>query len=139
MLSTRDLGTQREARLGGSQGKPSSKALARTWPYPRHRDYEAQLQASAAAWFQARGYQTHSKYPYCLAGCADWPKNIILPEVAALIAAERAKREQAGEGFPFHKYIHHGLSSQARVFNLVEPRVADREVFADDCGTDPRS
>jgi hypothetical protein len=103
----------------------SSRRLAQSWPYPRHRRFEEELRAAAAAWFQERGYKTHPKYPYCLADLeADWRKNLILPEVADFIVAERTRAQEAGSPFPLHKYAHHGLSSQAMAFNLVGPLIA---------------
>jgi len=39
--------------------------------------------------------------------------------VAAYIEEEHAQREAQQQGFPLHKYTHHGLSSQAMLFNLV--------------------
>ena len=65
--------------MGGSGEKASSKALAKSWPYPKYQDFEAALQESATNWFTARHYPRHSKYPYCLARWDDWPRNIILP------------------------------------------------------------
>jgi hypothetical protein len=105
----------------------SSKALARTWPYPRHHQYEALLRTTAARWFSSHDLRTHSKYPYCLHDWAQWPQNIILPEVVAYI--EQQKAECLGrDPFPLHKYLHHGLSSQAMLFNLVGPLVARNDL-----------
>jgi hypothetical protein len=56
-----------------------------------------------------------------LAKWEDWPKNIILPEVASYIAAASQSQRTLGHNFPLHKYLHHGLSSQAMLFNLVGP------------------
>ncbi|HZJ02723.1 MAG TPA: hypothetical protein VFE20_03420 [Thermoleophilia bacterium] len=102
----------------------SSRRRAQEWPYPRHRRFEETLRKAAAAWFAERGYRCHSKYEYCLADLEkDWPKNIILPEVADYLAAERARCQAEGDCFPLHKYAHHGLSSQAMVFNLIGPLI----------------
>lgn len=90
----------------------SSRRRAQTWSYPRRIDFERYLRGVAAEWFRSKGYPTQNKYPFILANYADWRRNIILPEVAAFIEAQR-------QGFPLHKYIHHGLSSQAMLFNLV--------------------
>jgi hypothetical protein len=49
----------------------------------------------------------------------DWQKNIIIPEVARYIAGEAESREQSAKPFPLHKWIHHGLSSQACLFSLL--------------------
>jgi POLQ-like helicase len=99
----------------------SSRHLAKTWPYKRQLDYEHHLRQAAAAWFQNRGYEISGRYDYVLAEWAQWPRNIILPEVAAYIEETRGDRQIARVGFPLHKFIHHGLSSQAMLFNLVGP------------------
>jgi len=102
----------------------SSRSKAKTWPYPRHAAFEETLHKSNAAWFAARGYAVIGRMPYLLEQWEDWPRNIILPEVAEYIRSERASRTKMGVGFPLHKYIHHGLSSQAMLFNLVGPLAA---------------
>lgn len=66
--------------------------------------------------------------PYLLARREDWPKNIILPEVAEYIEAERKRRSEQSQGFSLHKYIHHGLSSQAMLFNLIGPLVVQHDL-----------
>lgn len=99
----------------------SSRSLAQTWGYPRYRHFIKQVRTAAAEWFQAKGMRVHSKYPYILAEWDDWPKNIILPDVASYIAAASQAQRTLGHNFPLHKYIHHGLSSQAMLFNLVGP------------------
>ncbi len=98
--------------------KQVERALARTWPYGTHRAYEAGLRRAAAAWFAGKGAQTASGRPYCLARHDMWRGNIILPSVADYVAAEHARRE-GDNGFPLHQWVHHGLSSQAMVFNLI--------------------
>jgi hypothetical protein len=60
----------------------SSRARARTWPYPRHRDFEKGLRQVAAAWFKAKGLAVHDHYPYILADLQQWRQNIILTEVS---------------------------------------------------------
>jgi len=110
----------------------SSRSKALTWPYPRHQVFEEILRKASAEWFAARGYAVHPKMRYLLARWEDWPKNIILPEVSTYVIEERARRS-AKKGFPLHKYIHHGLSSQAMLFNLVGPLMV-RQDLADVVG-----
>lgn len=105
----------------------SSRSLAYTWPYPRHKDYERQLQKAAQAWFENKGYPVHPKMPYLLDSWDNWPRNIILPEVAEFVKKERAERATV-KGFPLHKYIHHGLSSQAMLFNLIVPLIVRQDL-----------
>ncbi len=94
----------------------NSRKLAKTWPYPRHREHENHLRIVATAWFDQKSFITHGKYRYILSNYEDWANNIILPEVAEYIRNRR-------QGFPLHKYIHHGLSSQAKLFNLIGPLI----------------
>ena len=99
----------------------NSRRRAKTWAYPRHLSYEKHLRGIAANWFRAKNYPTHPRYPYILAEYRDWSNNIILPDVAEYIQVQR-------QGFPLHKYIHHGLSSQAMLFNLVGPLIVRHDL-----------
>ena len=101
----------------------SSRQRAREWPYPRHEAFENRLRNSSASWFAERGYKVNKRMPYLLERWEDWHKNIILPEVAQYIQKEQNRRVDSHEGFPLHKYIHHGLSSQAMLFNLIGPLI----------------
>lgn len=101
----------------------NSKKLAQEWPFPRHRMFEDQLRRSASAWFEGKQFSTHPKRHYCLKERSDWKKNIILDEVSAYVEQVKSNCEKEGKPFPLHKYVHHGLSSQALVFNLIGPLV----------------
>jgi hypothetical protein len=91
------------------------------WPYPRYGTFIRSVRAAAAKWFAAHKYRTGPQYAYILAEWEDWPKNIIVPEVSAYIQQAVEEQRIDGKNFPLHKYIHHGLSSQAMLFNLVGP------------------
>ena len=106
----------------------SSRRNAQSWPYPRHAAYEETLRQSNMDWFAERKYAVNIRMHYLLEHWDDWPKNIILPEVAAFIQAEQERRSSLRERFPLHKYIHHGLSSQAMLFNLVGPLVVQNNL-----------
>ena len=99
----------------------NSRILAQTWGYPRHRRFVDQVRVSAAGWFRSKGMQVSSRYPYILAEWKNWPQNIILTEVAAYIEGISELQREQGLNFPLHKYVHHGLSSQAMLFNLAGP------------------
>jgi hypothetical protein len=101
----------------------SSRSKAKTWPYPRHRHFRVKVQDAAANWFSDRGLAVLPNKPYVLADPDDWPHNIILPEVADYIGKIQTERAKRGQGFPLHKSIHHGLSSQALLFNLIGPLI----------------
>lgn len=107
----------------------SSRANARTWPYPRHRDFEDRLRKAAATWFAEKRLAVSDRYPYILAEWEQWPQNIILPQVAAYIQEEWTRRQAERRGFPLHKYLHHGLSSQAMLFNLVGPLIVGGDLL----------
>lgn len=106
----------------------SSRRNAQTWPYPRHKNFDKQLHEANTRWFAERGLAVNPRMSYLLARWEDWPKNIILPEVAKYIEAEQTRRSEQGRGFPLHKYIHHGLSSQAMLFNLIGPLVIQNDL-----------
>lgn len=93
-----------------------------SWPYPRHEDFEAPLKQAAADWFSAKKYPVRRGKPYILDSRKNWHLNIIVPEVADHIEREISARKQQ---FALHKWVHHGLSSQALLFNLVGPLVVD--------------
>jgi len=100
----------------------NSRQLAKIWPYPRQKPFVEVLQKAASLWFNKHGFTTHPKMPYCLDKHDNWTRNIILKEVAAYIQAEQNSR-LTKDAFPLHKYLHHGLSSQALLFNLVGPMI----------------
>lgn len=101
----------------------NSRRLAQQWPYPRHKAFERHLRQSASAWFEEKQFSTHPKMTYCLKNWSDWKKNIILDEVASYIEMVKNACEEEGKPFPLHKYVHHGLSSQAMAFNLLGPLI----------------
>lgn len=106
----------------------SSRALANEWvsKLPKHESFKKNVREHASNWFNTNKdheYSLHPKMPYCLEKQEDWKKNIILPEVSAYIDQKRKEKEAQNRFFPLHKYVHHGLSSQALVFNLIGPMI----------------
>jgi len=95
----------------------------RNWPYPRHSEFDALLRQAAARWFAAKGHPVNPRQPYILDAWENWHRNIILPEVANYINHQIADRDRRREGFALHRSVHHGLSSQALLFNLTGPLV----------------
>ena len=106
----------------------SSRALARAWLYPRRIQFQRKMRETATTYFAEMGYEVDNKYPFIVADWDDWPKNIIVPAVVDYIDEVRRRREAASEGFALHKYIHHGLSSQAMLFNLIGPLIVRRDL-----------
>lgn len=98
------------------------------WSFPRHRDYERALRKTAASWFADKNLAVQRKYAYILARHDMWPQNIILPEVVQYIQDEKKSNEEQKKSYPLHKYLHHGLSSQAMLFNLVGPLIVRHDL-----------
>jgi hypothetical protein len=105
----------------------NSRQLAQEWPFLRHNDYVKQLRTAAANWFAAKQFQIHPKMNYCLSQWNDWNKNIILEEVVMYIKQCKVECENNSNLFPLHKYVHHGLSSQAMAFNLIGPLITRKD------------
>jgi hypothetical protein len=83
----------------------------------QHKKFVEQMRKNAAGYFRKREYLTSGRQPYILKEKKDWHNNIILPEVANLIQSDGCK---------LHRWIHHGLSSQAMLFNLIGPLLTRR-------------
>lgn len=77
-------------------------------------------------YFSNKGFVPH-KCGYILEKLSDWHNNIIEPSVVTYIQNEIKNRNinKNGKTFALHKYIHHGLSSQACLFNLLGPFIAN--------------
>lgn len=107
---------------------PSSRKLAQSWPHERYSRYEDRMRSYAADWFREKeGVEVHPRMPYCLAKHAQWADNMVSPDVVDYIKKARAALGER-EAFPLHKYLHHGLSSQAMVFNLVGSLAARQDL-----------
>lgn len=105
----------------------NSRKKAEQWPFPRHRKFSKELRAAAASWFKGKQYATHPQMPYCLSEWSDWKSNIILREVATYIDEQSTAAQEAEEPFPLHKFLHHGMSSQAMAFNLIGPLITRKD------------
>jgi POLQ-like helicase len=101
----------------------NSRQLAHTWPYLRRNRFVERMKLTSERWFRDQSCELHPKYKYCLAEWKDWPKNIILPEVAKYVEEKRQECLAADKAFALHDYVHHGLSSQALLFNLIGPLI----------------
>lgn len=93
------------------------------WPYPRYKDYQRGLRDAASAWFAGKKAPVQKNCSYILEGKKSWKNNIILDEVYKYIIDHDVR--------PLHSWIHHGLSSQAMLFNLVGPLMARHETRHD--------
>jgi hypothetical protein len=80
--------------------------------------YRKNVQKYATNYFLKRGLSVQDKYTYILKESKDWSSNIIMSTVADEILRQKLYAEANKVSFPLHKYLHHGLSSQAMLFNL---------------------
>lgn len=96
---------------------------ANQWPFPRYKGFQEDIRRAAISWFDTHGVQVNRRQPFILAHRDDWVNNIIVPEVATYIENELKSHPE----FQLHKYIHHGLSSQALLFNLIGPLVVSND------------
>ena len=99
--------------------KNSNRCQAQPWPYPHHKEFQSKIRSSNAEWFKNRGYKGTPDKPYILEQKTDWPKNMILEEVARYVQAENISS--------LHD-IHNGTSSQAMLFNLFGPLVVQKDL-----------
>lgn len=114
----------------------NSRIRAKAWPYTRCNDFKEELRKAASRWFEARTYETHGSMTYCLKpGPDSWKQNIICEGVRKHIAERQARPPEQNDAgtmkakrFPLHKYLHHGLSSQALAFNLVGPLIVRNDL-----------
>lgn len=83
------------------------------------------LHGKLANYFINRQVPVSSKYPYIIHSRNNWDLNIIDPRVVQYIKGIASAKQSQRKPFPLHKYIHHGLSSQAFLFNLICPVVID--------------
>lgn len=83
-----------------------------------------QIRSNAKRYYLNKKYST-AKCGYILEKYDDWHNNVIEPIVRIYIDNE-IRNKKAGATFALHKYIHHGLSSQACLFNLLGPYIANK-------------
>lgn len=80
--------------------------------------YRKAVEKYAKGYFSKRGLPVQDKYQYILKDHLNWTSNIIESSVANDIKKQKLDAEANKVSFPLHKYLHHGLSSQAMLFNL---------------------
>lgn len=90
-------------------------------------EFLALLKKAAADYFADKGVPVDAHKDYCLKSPDLWSRNIISNDVVAYIRGEHPGR-RSGKSLPLHKYIHHGLSSQAMIFNLVGPLIVRNDL-----------
>ncbi len=106
-----------------------SKEALNPFLVPRRGPVINKLRKQLSDYFSSKGYNVSLKYPFILADWNDWSNNIIDDSVTDYIKAERDRCIKEGKPFPLHKYIHHGLSSQAMLFNLLGVFIAAKRYY----------
>lgn len=100
-----------------------------TWQYDKFSDFRKEQELTANNYFFKKGksnkdLNVNEKSPYILKDRKDWEKNIILESVFEYVNEKKTEAKNSKVSYPLHKYIHHGLSSQAMLFNLFgEPLI----------------
>jgi len=97
------------------------------WNYPMFKDYRTQQEVATANWFKQKDYPVVYKAPFLLKKKEDWKLNILLPEVAEFVELQKIKAEAGNDPFALHDFVHHGLSSQAMLFNLLADSVMKKD------------
>ena len=90
-------------------------------------DFRKSQEEFSKNWFAKNGFVVQEKHPYILKDKSQWKENLILKKVADHIESKRKECEDCKIPFPLHKYIHHGLSSQAMLFNLLGEATMKRD------------
>ncbi|MDR2010001.1 MAG: hypothetical protein LBQ22_05925 [Bacteroidales bacterium] len=89
------------------------------WKYQQYKSFRKSQNKFASDWFVKKNFTVQDKYPFILRHNSQWKENIILDSVANFIEKVKNEYEIKKVPFPLHKYVHHGLSSQAMLFNLL--------------------
>lgn len=100
-----------------------------SWKYNKFSEFRKDQERIASKYFFNMGksnidLKVQDKSPYILKDRKDWEKNIILESVFEYVNEKKTEAKNSKVSYPLHKYIHHGLSSQAMLFNLFgEPLI----------------
>lgn len=105
-----------------------TQQIQETMQHSQYSDYRKHLESAAADWFKSNGKIVAKSAPYVLSKRSLWPDNIILQSVVGYIKKKKSEAEEKKMSFPLHKWVHHGLSSQAMLFNLFGPLLATGDI-----------
>lgn len=100
------------------------------WEYKLYRNFRKEKNKIAAKWFSSKGHKVHPRYPFILEKKDNWEENILLPTVYSYVQNEIKKALANKTAYPIHGYIHHGLSSQAMIFNLFGELIINKDYDA---------
>jgi len=95
----------------------------------KRQDFVKKLQENAANYFKEKkcAISNDKNREYILDSYVNWRNNIILPSVLNYLNNYKRDCNENKKPCPFHKWLHHGLSSQACLFNLFGPFLADND------------
>lgn len=96
--------------------------------YQQYRSFRRLQHKFASDWFAKKNFRVQEKYSFILKDGSQWKDNIILETVANFIEKTKDEYENKKTPFPFHKYVHHGLSSQAMLFNLLGESTLKKDI-----------
>jgi hypothetical protein len=98
------------------------------WEYQQYKSFRRLQNKFASDWFAKKKFMVQEKYPFILENNSQWKENIILENVANFIEKTKNEYENKKVPFPLHKYVHHGLSSQAMLFNLLGESTLKKDI-----------
>lgn len=98
----------------------------REWPYSRRSAWITTQERHVARYFAARNVPTRGS-GYILANREAWELNLVDPRLKEWIYGIQEAKRAANIPFPIHEYVHHGLSSQALLINLLGPLILDQK------------
>lgn len=98
-----------------------------TWQYDSFQAFRKQQNKIATQYFTNKGFQVQPKKTYSLSGRTEWSKNIILESVYQYIDVKKSEAKDNKDAYHLHKDLHHGLSSQAMLFNLFGDAVVKKD------------
>jgi POLQ-like helicase len=90
------------------------------WPYDRRSAWIDTQRRTVAAYFKKRNIRVNRE-GYILEDRKAWEGNLVDASLKEWLLGLQAERQAAGGAFPIHKWIHHGLRSQALLINLLGP------------------
>lgn len=95
------------------------------WPYSRRSGWIGAQRRTVTAYFKKRNIPVNSS-GYILADRTAWEGNLVDAALKLWLLELQRERQAKGNAFPIHKWIHHGLSSQALLVNLLGPVLRER-------------
>lgn len=102
-----------------------SKSSRNSWLYARRSEWVPEQEKRVAAYFAKRNRATIGR-GYIIADSKAWELNLVDPSLKEWLLQKKEHKRKQHQHFPIHEWIHHGLSSQALLINLVGPLIRDK-------------